>query len=319
MGHPSLGVRADHWARVCFDAGTIDSLDQAAVRRFFETRLVPHRVEATDGPDGLFTGYFEAELHGARKPSSRYHVPLYKRPDDLITADLGAFRSEWSGQRVSGRVDRGRFVPYQSRAEIEAGALAGRGLELLWVDDPIDAFFLHIQGSGRVVLAGGESVRVGFDGRNGHAYTAIGRELIRRGAIPADKMSMQAIRDWLAANPAEASSVMAKNASFIFFRTIDGPGPIGVQGVVLTPERSIAVDPRIIPLGAPLWLDTTDPRQPGRPLRRLVVAQDTGSAITGAVRGDLFWGSGRAAAAAAGAMKQPGRYYLFLPFRVDRE
>lgn len=319
VGHPSLHARAGDWRGVCREARRIDTSDRAAARRFFETRLTPHRVEGPDGPEGLFTGYFEAELRGARKPTQRYRIPLYKRPDDLISVDLGTFRREWDGQRIVGRVDGDRLVPYPARAEIDGGALAGRGLELLWVDDPVDAFFLHIQGSGRVVLADGETLRVGFDGRNGHAYTAIGRELIRRGAIPAEDMSMQAIRAWLAAHPAEAPSLMAMNESYIFFRAIEGPGPIGAQGVVLTSGRSLAVDPRFIPLGAPLWLETTDPREPSRPLRRLVVAQDTGSAITGAVRGDLFWGSGDAAAAAAGAMKQPGRYYLLLPFRVRSE
>jgi len=319
VGHPSLQVRARDWRHVCGVAKTVNVSDHAAARRFFETHLTPHRVDGRGGPEGLFTGYFEAELHGAREPSPRYRVPLYKRPDDLVSVDLGAFRQEWNGQRVVGRVQDRRLVPYSTRAEIDSGVLAGRGLELLWVDDPIDAFFFHVQGSGRILLDDGTAVRVGFDGRNGHPYTAIGRELIRRGVISREDMSMQAIHEWLAANPAEAPKVMAENASYIFFRSIEGPGPIGAQGVVLTPGRSLAVDRTVIPLGAPLWLETTDPFHPGRPLRQLVIAQDTGSAITGAVRGDLFWGAGKAAETAAGSMKQPGRYFLLLPFRARGE
>lgn len=319
IGHRSLQVRARDWQYVCGVAGTVDASDHVAARRFFEAHLTPHQVDGPNGPEGLFTGYFEAELRGAREPSRRYRVPLYKRPDDLVSVDLGVFRHEWNGQRIVGRVRDRRLIPYPTRAEIDDGVLAGRGLELLWVDDPIDAFFLQIQGSGRILLDDGKTIRIGFDGRNGHPYTAIGPELIRRGVISPEDMSMQAIRKWLVANPAEAPKVMAQNASYIFFRSIEGPGPLGAQGVVLTPGHSLAVDRTVIPLGAPLWLETTDPLYPGRPLRRLVVAQDTGSAITGAVRGDLFWGAGEAAEAAAGSMKQLGRYFLLLPFRARGE
>jgi membrane-bound lytic murein transglycosylase A len=231
----------------------------------------------------------------------------------LITADLGLFRKEWTGQMVIGRRVDGKFVPYPTRSEIDAGALAGKGYELLWVDDAVDAFFLHVQGSGRVVMEDGKVVRLGFAGRNGHSYVAIGRELIEQGAIPRERMSMQAIRAWLAAHPDQAGPVMASNPSFIFFRIIDGEGPIGAEGVPLTPGRSLAVDPEFVPLGLPIWLDTTDPLDPRQPLRRLVVAQDTGAAIKGPVRGDLFWGFGENAAARAGAMKQQGRYFLLLP------
>jgi membrane-bound lytic murein transglycosylase A len=223
------------------------------------------------------------------------------------------FREDWKGQRLTGRQVDGRLVPYPTRSEIDAGALAGKGSELLWVDDAVDAFFLHVQGSGRVVMENGQLVRLGFAGRNGHPYVAIGRELISRGAIPRERMSMQAIRAWLKANPGEASEVMALNPSFIFFRIIDGEGPIGAEGVPLTPGRSLAVDPAFVPLGLPIWLDTTDPLKPEQPLRRLVVAQDTGSAIKGPVRGDLFWGFGETAAAKAGSMNQRGRYFLLLP------
>jgi membrane-bound lytic murein transglycosylase A len=203
--------------------------------------------------------------------------------------------------------------PYETRQEIDAGRLSGRDLELLWVDDPLDAFFLHIQGSGRVRLADGETVRVGYAGQNGQPYVAIGRLLAERGALRRDEVSLQSIRDWLAAHPAEAAEVLAANPSYVFFRLLEGDGPIGAHGVALTPGRSLAVDPSFVPLGVPVWLDTTDPLDERRPLRRLMMAQDTGGAIRGAIRGDVFWGAGEEAKARAGRMRSRGRYYLLLP------
>jgi len=300
------------WRALCAAAAGTPT-DHAVARRYFETWFKPYQATDNGNPDGLFTGYYEAELRGAWTRKGRYQVPVYRPPDDLITVDLGLFREEWKGQRLTGRQVDGRLVPYPARSEIDAGALAGKGSELLWVDDAIDAFFLHVQGSGRVVMENGQLVRLGFAGRNGHSYVAIGRELISRGAIPRERMSMQAIRAWLKANPGEAAEVMALNPSFIFFEVIDGEGPIGAEGVPLTPGRSLAVDPTFVPLGLPIWLDTTEPLSPKQPLRRLVVAQDTGSAIKGPVRGDLFWGFGETAATKAGAMKQRGRYFLLLP------
>jgi membrane-bound lytic murein transglycosylase A len=294
------------------------SSDPGAARRFFETWFAPYLVTDNGNSEGVFTGYYEAELRGAWTRKGPYQVPVYRPPNDLITVELGLFRDEWKGQRLTGRQVDGRLVPYPTRAEIDAGALAGKGSELLWVDDAVDSFFLHVQGSGRVVMENGQVVRLGFAGRNGHSYVAIGRELMRREAIPREQMSMQAIRAWLKANPDEASEVMALNPSFIFFRVIDGEGPIGAEGVPLTPGRSLAVDPTFVPLGLPIWLDTTDPLNPEQPLRRLVVAQDTGSAIKGPVRGDLFWGFGETAAAKAGAMKQRGRYFILLPRKVPK-
>ncbi len=307
----STGSAAD-WRELC--AAAIEaSADHGAARRYFETWFKPYLVIDNGDSDGLFTGYYEAELRGAWKRKGRYRVPVYRPPDDLIAADLGLFREEWKGQRLTGRQVNGRFVPYPTRSQIDAGVLAGKGLELLWVDDAVDAFFLHVQGSGRVVMDSGQVVRLGFAGRNGHSYVAIGRELIKRGAIPRERMSMQAIREWLQANPGQAAEVMALNPSFIFFDIVDGEGPVGAGGVPLTPGRSLAVDRAFVPLGLPIWLDTTDPLNPEQPLRRLVVAQDTGSAIKGRVRGDLFWGFGEEAATKAGEMKQRGRYFMLLP------
>ncbi|MEX2311647.1 MAG: MltA domain-containing protein, partial [Rhodospirillales bacterium] len=219
---------------------------------------------------------------------------------------------ELAGTQLAGRIVDNKLVPYYSRAEIGSGALRGLGLEVLWVADPVEAFFLHIQGSGRVRLADGSHVRVGYAGRNGRKYTSIGRELVAMGVMPLKDVTAPAIQDWLRANPAAGSALMNKNESFVFFRVIEGEGPIGAEGVALTPGRSLAVDRAFLPYGIPIWLDTTDPVDDS-PLRRILIAQDTGSAIKGVVRGDVFWGFGEMAARRAGLMKQRGRYYLLLP------
>ena len=315
FGHdPRTGLVSD-WIRICEDASTQTTAGRDVIHYFFESRFQPYQVRVSGNPEGLFTGYFEAELDGSWEPGGRYSVPIFARPDDLIAADLGEFRDEWSGTSIAGRLVDGRYVPYFSRAEINAGALNGRGLEILWVDDPIDAFFLHIQGSGRVRLPNGTAVRVGYAGRNGHRYVPIGRELIGMGVLTSETVSMQSIRAWLDAHPLAAAEMMNRNPSYIFFRVLEEAAPVGAQGIPLTPERSLAVDTRYVPLGTPVWLSTRDPRDPKRktPYQRLMTAQDTGSAIKGGVRGDVYWGSGPAAAAAAGVMKEPGVYYILLP------
>ena len=290
-------------------------------RHFFETRFQPYLATTNGRPKGLFTGYFEMELKGSWLRKGPYTTPIYARPPELVEANLGAFSNNLKGERILGKVLGGRFVPFEDRGEIEAGSLSGRGLELIWVDSPIDAFFLHVQGSGRVLMDDGTIIRIGYAARNGHAYYSIGKELIKMGELRRERVSMQSIRAWLKNHPIQATELMAKNRSFIFFRIIEGAlkslheqqGPVGAQGVLLTPGRSLAVDRRYIPLGIPIWLDTTDPVNISEPLRRLVIAQDTGSAIKGPVRGDLFWGFGSLAATKAGLMKQTGRYFLLLP------
>lgn len=308
---------AGHWQEICRAAGALGrGVSPLNARRFFESWFQPHLLRNGNNAEGLFTGYFEPILQGSLTPSARFRVPLYRKPGDLVTVDLGAFKKKLKGQQITGRLAKNRLVPYAGRAQIERGALRGKGLELVWVDNPIDAFFLHIQGSGRVVLPDGRHLRVGYAGKNGQPYFAIGRDLVASGAIPKEQISLQSIRAWLKANPSRAQALMDKNKSYVFFRSLTGPGPIGAQGVPLTPGRSMAVDRRFVPLGAPLWLDTTNPLAPGQPLRRLVVAQDTGGAIKGVVRGDLFWGAGPQAKAGAGRMKEPGRFYLLLPRSV---
>lgn len=314
------GGKVGDWQPACRAAQEISIADHVSARRYFETWFAPYAVAnadaGADGESGLFTGYYEAELNGSWTRGGAYQTPLLARPDDLLSANLGSFDDALGGQTLWGRVAGGKFEPYPERAAIEGGALGARAKPLLWVDSPVDAFFLHVQGSGRVTLADGQVVRVGFAGKNGRPYKSIGKVLIERGEIPADRLTMDAIRAWIDTRPGEGAKLMQENPSYVFFRLVEGDGPIGAQGVALTPERSLAVDRRFLPLGAPLWLETHEPLDGAKPLNRLMIAQDTGGAIKGVVRGDYFFGAGRAAEKRAGNMKRPGRYYILLPHGV---
>jgi len=315
-GSPLLAIERRDWIAPCTEIRVLGGSDDETARRFFETHFVPFEAipeTGTDAGDGLFTGYFEPELRGSRRPDDIFRYPLWTRPSDMVTVDLGAFDETLNGRRLVGQVDGGRLVPYHTRGAIDGGALAGRGLELLWLDDAVDVFLLHVQGSGQVVLPDGGVVRAGFAAHNGHGYVSIGRELIHRGELEPHQASWGGIRDWIDSNPDKAAALFAVNPRFIFFREIAGDGPIGSQGVALSPGRSMAVDTAFVPLGLPLWLDTTWPGETDRPLNRLVVAQDTGGAIKGLVRGDFFWGYGDEALALAGKMKSRGTYYLLVP------
>lgn len=319
IGPGGLAGSAADWLGPCREAELLPRGNDAAVRSFVQKWFRPYAVSNSGHDSGTFTGYYEAELRGARAPDARYGTPLYRRPADLLSVDLGGFRADLEGEVVTGRLVDGALLPYHTRAEIDDGALAGQGAELIWVDDPVDAFFLHIQGSGRVILPDGKVVRVGYAANNGYPFFGIAKTLIESGELAKEDASMQSVRSWLRSHPREARELMQRNRRYIFFQEIEGDGPIGALGVALTPERSLAVDPAYVPLGVPLWLDTTWPggtAEAGRPLRRLMVAQDTGGAIKGAVRGDVYWGSGEPALAIAGGMKQPGRYFLLLPKTV---
>ncbi len=315
VGPAALAGTAADWRAPCAAAGRAEGNE--AARIFFERWFVPFAASDRGDPEGLFTGYYEPLLAGARAPGGAYVVPIHGAPAGLVRVDLGLFDDELRSRRLYGRVEDGELKPLPTRSEIDSGALGEEAPVLAWVDDPVEAFFLHVQGSGRIRFEDGGTLRVGYAGSNGHAYASIGRALVERGALAADAVSLQSIRAWLAAHPQDAASVLALNPSYVFFRTLEGDGPVGAQGVALTPGRSLAVDLRYLPLGVPLWLDATAPSadasEPDRPLRRLVVAQDTGGAIKGPVRGDLFWGFGEDAESIAGRMKQPGRYYLLLP------
>ncbi|WP_135081304.1 murein transglycosylase A [Terasakiella sp. SH-1] len=316
IGPKGIGGAAGDWKPICTEAYSLPDGDSQKARAFYESYFQPYLVsdlKKNKAAAGLFTGYYEAGLRGAKSKGGPYQTPLYKRPKDLVLVGLGEFKNNWRGKRLAGKLVNGQLMPYATRAEIEAGKLRGKDLELVWVDDPVDAFFLHIQGSGRVLFADGSTMRVGYDGHNGHDYTSIGRILIERGEITKEKMSMQAIREWLAAHPNGGQKLMRENSSFIFFRELKDDGPIGAQGVVLTPGRSLAVDKRFLPMGLPVYLHTfTDPISPA-PISRLLMAQDTGGAIKGVVRGDVFWGFGEEAANRAGKMKEPGSFFALLP------
>jgi len=315
MGAEGIAGTVAEWRPACQALESLADGD-ATARAYFERWFDPFAASNNDQAEGLFTGYYEASLNGSRTRSAQYATPLHARPSDLVMVDLGEFRDHLKGERIAGRVRDGRLKPYEQRAEIVSGALTARDLEIVWVDDPVDAFFLQIQGSGRIALDDGSEIRVGYAGQNGHPYTAIGKVLIESGALTREAVSMQSIRTWLEANPARADEVMNQNRSYVFFDVLDGEGPLGAQGIALTSERSLAVDRKFLPLSVPIWLDSVAPLPDGsgeRPLRQLMIAQDTGGAIRGPVRGDVYWGHGSDAAAIAGRMKSRGRYYLLLP------
>ena len=315
VGPEGLGGRVGDWRPACTALAAVPAGDDRAGRAALEAQFTPFMALDNARETGLLTGYYEAELSAALFPGGAYKVPIYGKPADLVTVSLGLFRADLKGRRVVGRVEDGRLVPYHTRRAIEGGALGEGDLELLWADDPADVFFLHVQGSGKVRLPDGTERRIGFAASNGHDFFAIGRALIDAGKVPPERASMQGIRAFLRAHPEEAREIMQRNARYIFFRWIEGDGPIGAQGVALTPGRSLAVDPAFLPLGAPYFLDTTWPAG-DRPLRRLVVAQDVGGAIKGPLRADFYWGSGEAALEQAGRMKQELRLYLLLPKAV---
>lgn len=285
------GTMAD-WYPICIQAASLPAVDAVTARRFFERHFAPIPVENETDGIGLFTGYFAPVLRGSFERSDEFPVPLYARPD-------------WRPGE-----------PRPTRAEIAEGALADRGLELIWVDDPIDAFFLEIQGSGHVDLPDGRRIGVGYHGRNGHPYFPIGRELIDRGIVTREELSMDFIKDWLRENPEDAQSVLNLNQSYIFFELRDMDAVIGTIEVPLSAGRSLAVDRDFIPLGIPMWVEIDGDTVPGGSLRRLVMAQDTGGMIRGAVAGDLFWGYGPEAGRLASGMQAPGRYAMLVPRAV---
>lgn len=339
----SLSGVASDWKTPCEEAAGVltfpfadENAKTSAAKQFYEynfrpVRLFQYEVPPPDlaaigvaprrQPLGRFTGYFEPFYDANPQRTPVFSAPLYARPDDLVMVDLGKFRPELSGQRIAGRVAEGALDPYPDHASINAGAISSRARILAWMR-PTDLFFLQIQGSGRLKLPGAE-LRVGYDGANGRPYTAIGRTLIAMGALTRESVSMQSIRDWLDKAPADAArKVRESNESYVFFRVIDGApdeklGPLGAQGVQLTPGRSLAVDQRYVPYGAPVWISIEGkPDERREPIRRLLIAQDTGGAIKGAVRGDIFVGSGPLAGDVASGFNEMGEMILLVPNSV---
>ncbi len=307
IGPRGLAGQASDWLAACRAADIVGAGEEAGARSFFQHLFRPYRLsDSGHGDLGLLTGYYLPQVMGARRRAPGYDVPLYRRPPDLVADPLDA-------EKV-GRMADGQLRPYYTRAEIDAGALAGQELELVWLSSAVDAFFVSIQGSAEVMLSDGTSMRVGVAANNGQPYVAIGRLLIDQGEIAPEAVSMQTIAVWLAAHPERARDMMERNPRYIFFQEVAGEGPVGAEGVTLTAGRSLAVDPAFLPLGAPVFLDTFDAK--GSPLRRLMLAQDSGAAIKGPLRADVYWGGGAIAEASAGAMKSPGRFYLLLPIGV---
>lgn len=311
IGQDGLAGTAADWQAPCGALRRIAADDHAALRNWLADWFLPYRAANNDRSEGLFTGYYLAQLRGSRRPGGAYTVPIFSRPADLVTIELGQFKPEWKDQSVVGRVKDGKVRPYPARAEIDGGALGDAAAPLLWVDDPLDALLLHIQGSGRVLLDDGTVTTVGYAANNGHPFVGIGRVLLDSGKIAPEQASMQSIIAWLRAHPEEAPALLATNPRYIFFRELKGDGAVGAFGVPLTVERSLAVDARFVPLGIPVWLASRDPD--GLPLHRLMVAQDAGAAIKGPVRGDFYWGYGATAFDKAGRMKSRGEYFLLLP------
>lgn len=307
------------WSAACTAAQSVDGQSSEAVRGYFDRYFEPFAVVKWTGPVredvGLITGYFEPMLNGSRAPSAKFAAPLYSPPPDLLTIDLTSLYPELKGKRLRGRLEGNRVVPYYERAQLESSASL-RGREIVWVDSALDAFLLQIQGSGRVRLTTGDVIRLQYADQNGHPYQSIGRYLVDRGELTVEQATMPGIRQWLDAHPERLAEVLNANPSFVFFNEekLDDPreGPKGAQGVPLTSGRSIAIDPASVPLGAPVFLDTTYPAT-DRPLQRLVIAQDTGGAIRGVVRADFFWGTGPEAGEQAGRMRQPLRMWMLWP------
>jgi membrane-bound lytic murein transglycosylase A len=308
--------KQEAWKAVCAGAQALaPAASEREIASFFELNFDPHQVvNADDTPAGMVTGYYEPLLHGSRVRTPRFRFPIYAVPQDLLVIDLSSLYPDLKHRRLRGRIEANRVVPYFSRGDIDRDSGPLKGLELAWVDDPIELFFLHIQGSGQVELENGERMRVGYAEQNGHPFRSLGRLLIERGEIPAERASMQGIKDWARRNPRRVQEFLNANPSYVFFREMPREliGPIGSLGVPLTAERSIAVDPRVVPLGVPVYLATTWPST-ADPLNRLMVAQDTGGAIAGAVRADFYWGFGDAAGNLAGKMRQSGRMWVLLP------
>jgi len=303
------------WQTSCQGANSMRNPTQKEIIEYFIQYFDVYSTSTIAGDNnGLVTGYYQPILKGSRTKSAKYPFPLYGQPKDLITVDLSALFPELKYKRVRGKLEGNKLVPYYTRAEIESNTPPLAGSEIVWVDDELDAFYLQIQGSGLIQLDTGEQLHLGYADQNGHTYNSIGKVLVQRGEMTASQASMQGIKDWARKNVGKLRELLNSNPSYVFFRELPGnlPGPLGALGVPLTAERSIAVDPKYIPLGAPVFLSTTYPNS-NKPLKRLMMAQDTGGAIKDGVRADFYWGSGNYAGKMAGGMKQAGQMWVLLP------
>lgn len=303
------------WLDVCQEAQLIRPTDEDVIRAFLETRFFARQLLTEENlSKGLITGYYEPLLLGSFTKTSRFRYPIYKKPRDLLTVELQGLYPELQGRPVRARLKGKRVVPYYSRSEIHDGRNPLAGHELLWVDNIVDLFFLHVQGSGRVRLTSGKEVRVGYSDQNGHPYESLGGQLVRLGALELEQVNLYSIKSWLAQNPKKVQHMLNKNPSYIFFdiKKEKLGGPIGSLGVPLTAERSIAIDQKYVSLGSPVWLSTKLPGEQGN-YQRLMMSQDTGGAIKGSIRADVFFGKGKKAEELAGHMKQEGELFVLYP------
>lgn len=312
---------SEDWQPLLDQALALPADNAEKIREYFHNNFVPCRVIITQGNAPLFTGYYEPIIEVASSMHDEYKHPIYSRPNELITIDdLSIFLGEkqYKNKRIAGRVQKGKLVPYYTRTEIEQGILAGRNLEIAWAKNPVDLFFLHVQGSGVLKFEDGSMVRIGYDGQNGHKYVSIGKVLSNQSAIPPEYITKQYIMGWMQAQPDSGMSLMQKNPAYVFFRLNYGDGPIGKHGAVLTPLRSVATDPIFISLGVPLWINAQTADKSFK-LQRMVVAQDVGGVIKGPGRVDIFTGSGAGADELAGRLRANGETYILLPKTLLRK
>ena len=322
VGADGHGGKARQWRKACAAAAKVAPDDLAGARAMFEAEFVPYLAAGTAGPTGKLTGFYVAELHASMTRHGKFQTPVLGRPDDLVMVDLSGFIKDAHGRRVWGRMDHGTLVPYYTREEIRKGILASRGLELMYVDDPVDLLFAQIEGSARATLDDGTSVWLEFSGKNGRAYRGVGGVLRSGGFLKAGEGTMQGIRAWFHANPTRFDEIADQDASYVFFMVSKRPGAVGSQKTILTARRSMAVDRAFVALSTPIWVETRAP-VPGKKgvtalWHHLLIAQDTGAGILGAVRGDIYWGDDAEAAELGGRMGGPGKYWLLLPRGVSR-
>ena len=313
----------DAWKEVCQLSNNLTSPTDHDIKTFFYQHFNLYKALQKNGKDeGLVTGYYQPLLKGSKKRSRKYQVPLYGPPSDLITVDLSEVYPDLKYKRLRGRVEGNKLIPYHTREEITEDKYPLKGNELFWVKDAVEAFFLEIQGSGVIAFEDGTRTQVGYADQNGHPYRSMGRELIHKGELSRHKVSMQSIKAWAKKNKKKLQRFMNANPSVVFFRELPPglPGPIGALGVPITAERSVAVDRKFVPLGAPIILSTTQPNSK-KTLKQIMVAQDTGGAIGGGVRIDYYWGQGNASGRKAGSMKQQGKVWVMLPkdFKFPKE
>jgi len=323
VGHDGHGGKARHWRKACAAAARIAAGDHAAAKAMFEAQFVPHVAAGKSGPEGKLTDYFVQELRASRKQAGKYKFPIYGRPKDLVMIDLSKHIPDAHGRRIWGRLDaKGEIIPFYTRPEIRTGALANKGLEVMYADDPVDVLFAHIEGSAKAVMDDGSTVWLEFAGKNGRAYRGVGGVLKGMGHLTAPGSgTMPGIRQWFKDHPGTFDEVVDQSHSYVFFHESAKPGAVGSQMVVLTPERSMAIDRAFIAHATPIWVDTRAPvvGKPGSaPWRQLLIAQDTGGGILGAVRGDIYWGDTAAAADRGGRMGGAGKYWLLLPKGVTK-